>query len=180
MRPLLAAVLCAALALPAGAADALWLDVPFVRQQRHGCGAAALAMVIGYWQDRASPAPAADEQARAIFAALYDPDAEGIFATDMERHLKARGFRTFAFHGDWQDVERHIARGRPLIVALKPGRRAPLHYVVVAGFDSARGLVLLNDPARRKLLPVERSEFERTWKEAANWSLLALPSDETG
>jgi predicted double-glycine peptidase len=180
MRFLCIAVLCAALALPAGAAaDAVSLDVPFVRQQRHGCGAAALAMVLGYWQGRETPPQRPDGDARAIFAALYDPAAKGIFASEMERHLSERGFRTFVFRGEWQDVEQHIARARPLIVALKPGPRAPLHYVVVAGFDSERGLVLLNDPARRKLVPVERAEFEHAWKEAAHWSLLALPPEGT-
>jgi hypothetical protein len=50
-----------------------------------------------------------------------------------------------------------------------------LHYVVVAGLDQERKLVLLNDPAQRKLLMEDRSRFEREWKGAGRWTLLALP-----
>jgi uncharacterized protein YvpB len=42
----------------------------------------------------------------------------------------------------------------------------PLHYVVVAGLDEKRELVLLNDPAQRKLLKEDRSEFEQEWQVA--------------
>ena len=28
----------------------VWLDVPFVRQEKNGCGAASIAMVMQYWQ----------------------------------------------------------------------------------------------------------------------------------
>jgi len=47
--------------------------------------------------------------------------------------------------------------------------------VVVAGFDQERQLVLLNDPAQRKLLKEDRSRFEQEWKGAGSWTLLALP-----
>jgi ribosomal silencing factor RsfS len=52
---------------------------------------------------------------------------------------------------------------------------APLHYVVIAGLDPERQLVLLNDPAQRKLLQEDRSRFEQEWKGAGRWTLLALP-----
>jgi len=47
--------------------------------------------------------------------------------------------------------------------------------VVVAGVDPARNLVLINDPARRKLLKIERGVFEKDWSAAERWTLLALP-----
>ena len=50
-----------------------------------------------------------------------------------------------------------------------------LHYVVVAGLDWQRGMVLQNDPAGRKLLEQGRSDFETEWKAAGNWTLLAVP-----
>jgi len=28
----------------------IWLDVPFVKQEKDGCGAASIAMVMQYWQ----------------------------------------------------------------------------------------------------------------------------------
>jgi uncharacterized protein YvpB len=50
-----------------------------------------------------------------------------------------------------------------------------LHYVVVTGLDWHKELVMVNDPAARKLLKQERSKFETEWKPTANWTLLAVP-----
>jgi len=50
-----------------------------------------------------------------------------------------------------------------------------LHYVVIAGLDWEQGLVMVNDPAQRKLLKQDRSSFEREWSAAGKWTLLALP-----
>jgi len=166
---LLAAVLYAA--DPSG----IWLDVPFVKQEKDGCGAASIAMVMQYWQLKegrpASPTAAADQ----IQRALRTDAVHGIYASDMERYFHQNGYTTFAFSGDWSDLKRHLEKGRPLIAALKPGTMVPLHYVVVAGLDQDRQLVLLNDPAQRKLLKENRSRFEQEWKAAGRWTLLAVP-----
>jgi hypothetical protein len=46
---------------------------------------------------------------------------------------------------------------------------------VVAGLDEEHKLVLLNDPAQRKLLKEDKSRFEQEWKATGNWTLLAVP-----
>ena len=56
-----------------------------------------------------------------------------------------------------------------------PAARAPLHYVVVAGLDWQHDAVFVNDPARGKLLRIERPAFEKEWRAADNWTLLAMP-----
>ena len=151
----------------------IWLDVPFVKQEKDGCGAASIAMVMQYWQlqKRRSGNPTAE--AAKIQRALHSDAAHGIYASDMERYFQQNGYATFVFAGGWPDLKQHLEKGRPLIAALKPGSRVPLHYVVVAGLEPK--LVLLNDPAQRKLLKEDRSRFEREWKDAGGWTLLALP-----
>lgn len=168
------ALLCLCGSLLAAGASGVWLDVPFVRQQKNGCGAATMAMVMQYWfrqQGRASDEANPD----LIQRALYSRDAQGIYSSDLEHYLQQHGFRTFAFHGDWESLKQHLQKGRPLIVALRPGREVPLHYVVVTGMDWDQALVMVNDPAARKLLKEERSRFEAEWKPTANWTLLAVP-----
>lgn len=165
--------LCAC--LWAAETSGIWLDVPFVRQEKDGCGSASIAMVMQYWLRQQGRA--ADERADAVHIqrALYAAGARGIYASDLERYLQAQGFRTFAFPGKWTDLRQHLEKGRPLIVALKPGGGASLHYVVVAGLDWEHDLVMVNDPAERKLLKQERAEFERRWQSAGHWMLLAVP-----
>ena len=162
--------LCGAVlgAEPAG----VQLDVPFVSQEKNGCGAASVAMVIQYWQRQKGQPETAN--ARDIQRALYSPRAHGIFASDLEQYLRQHGFRTFAVKGEWQDLKHHLEKGRPLIVALKVGQ-GDLHYLVVTGLDWQQNIVLKHDPARRKLIKQHRADFEREWQAAGNWTLLALP-----
>jgi ABC-type bacteriocin/lantibiotic exporter with double-glycine peptidase domain len=172
----LCALFCLGGTLAVAAPPGIWLDVPFVKQQKDACGAASIAMVMQYWlHQQGRPLEAASDAAQ-IQRALYSSQAHGIYASDMERYFQQHGFRTFAFAGQWADLRQHLEKGRPLIVALKPeGVGASLHYVVVAGLDWEQGLVLVNDPAQRKLLKQDQASFEREWSAAGQWTLLALP-----
>jgi len=94
----------------------------------------------------------------------------------MERYLHEAGFSTFRFAGDWGDLRQHLSKGRPLIVCLQPkSSRDPLHYVVVTGLGRDQGSVLLNDPARGKLIEENGEHFEKEWKATGHWTLLVLP-----
>jgi len=169
-------LLCWCSFVAAAAPPGVWLDVPFVKQQRNGCGAASIAMVMQYWQRQQGKAPESGSDVGRIQRALYSPEAHGIHASNLEGYLEGHGFRTFAFGGQWEDLKQHLEKGRPLIVAQQPGSRK-LHYVVVVGLDLERSLVLVNDPAERKLLRQGRAHFEREWRGAGNWTLLATPRE---
>jgi ABC-type bacteriocin/lantibiotic exporter with double-glycine peptidase domain len=150
----------------------VWLDVPFVKQPRDGCGAASIAMVIEYWQQQQA-SQTARPRVEEIQRALYSRREHGIHATDLERYLQEHGFLTFAVAAEWSDLQHHLEMGRPLIAALRLGGK-DLHYVVVTGLDGE--VVLKNDPAVRKLVKQSRADFEREWSGTGNWMLLAVPS----
>jgi ABC-type bacteriocin/lantibiotic exporter with double-glycine peptidase domain len=154
----------------------LWIDVPFVAQAKNGCGSAAMAMVMEYWEKKTGRSASGAGDAGKIQAALYSPAEEGIPASAMKRYFEHAGYRTFAFMGDWGELGHHLERGRPLIVSLKAsGPRGPLHYVVVVGIDSANGYIYVNDPAQRKMLRLSREGFESEWSATEHWTLLAVP-----
>ncbi|MBS1839671.1 MAG: C39 family peptidase [Acidobacteria bacterium] len=162
--------------LAAGAAGSgLWLDVPFIHQEKEGCGSAALAMVLQYWSGKGVAVAAERMDAEKIQQQLHSKEARGIQASEMERYLRDAGFSVFVIAGEWKDLAAHIEKGRPLIAAIQPKDKASLHYVVVVGVDGEREAVLLNDPERGKLFRVERSEFETEWHRTDNWTLLAVP-----
>lgn len=172
----LASDLCSAQARTQ-APGGVWVDVPFVAQQGEGCGAAAIAMVMQYWnRERGYAAGPAAEYAQ-IDKALYSPKAHGIYASAMERYFREHGYTVFTFAGEAGDLAQHLAKGRPLIAALKPGSGQPLHYVVVAGVDPERHTVLVNDPAQRKLMQEDSARFEQEWKATGHWTLLAVPAE---
>ena len=162
--------------ISAAQSSSLWIDVPFVQQSREGCGAASLAMVMQYWQKQRGQPAAEASDAPYILKQLHSPEGHGIYASGMEHYLNGHGYRTFAFAGEWADLQEHLEKGRPLIVALKPSDWGKaLHYVVVAGIDSDSDLVMFNDPAGRKLTRLDRKTFEKEWDAAGHWTLLALP-----
>lgn len=166
--------------LCAGQKSGVWLDVPFIRQEKDGCGSASIAMVMQYWQRQQHPqgeSGSASADANSIQQALYSSDGHGILASAMQRYFEQHGYRAFAFAGDWDTLKQHLEKGRPLIVALKSGR-STLHYVVVVGLDGQQNLVMKNDPGERKLLQQDRADFEKEWKAAGHWTLLAVPRQE--
>jgi tetratricopeptide (TPR) repeat protein len=152
-------------------AGGLWIDVPFTKQEKNGCGSASVWMVMEYWKRQ--PPPPED-----IHRTLYSPEAGGVWAADMERYFSEKGFKTFIFAAEWQDLVENVSQGRPLIVTLGASARgAPLHYVVVAGVQDEQQVLLVNDPAERKLWPISRAEFEERWRTMDRWTLLAVPED---
>lgn len=154
----------------------IWLDVPFVQQEKNGCGAAVVAMVIDYWRNQQGHNQSVRVDASQIQRALYSPQAHGIYSSRLQRYFEEHGFRTFALHGDWALLREQLEKGRPLIVALKPRKgETSLHYVVVAGLDWSSDVLMINDPAQRKLLKVERRRFENEWQAVNRWTLLAIP-----
>jgi len=152
----------------------VWLDVPFVQQSEDGCGSAAISMILQYWNAHGARIDARRADARAIQKQLYSPKARGIFASDMQNYLKGSGFQVFVLAGSWMDLEENLRQGRPLVVSIQPGGRSG-HFVVVTGIDWQRDAVFIHDPARGKLLRVERADFEKQWRSNRNWMLLAVP-----
>lgn len=157
------------------AREGLWLDVPYVHQEKDGCGSASVAMVMQYWAEKGFSLPPRRSDATRIQKELYSRKAHGIYASAIESYLRDSGFEVFAFRGEWKDLREHVEKGRPLIVALQPARGAALHYVVLVGIAPGDTAVLLNDPARSKLLKIDRDAFTQQWRWARNWTLLAVP-----
>lgn len=155
------------------ASDTPWLDIPFVRQIRAGCGSAAVAMVMQYWVQHKPDLDAAAAAAERIDQAL-PPSSKGISGKELQRYLQENGFSAYIFDGEIADLRQHVAKGRPTIVCLGlKGADGPLHFAVVAGVGDTE--VLLNDPTRGKLFRENLSTFRDAWKATGNWTLLAVP-----
>jgi ABC-type bacteriocin/lantibiotic exporter with double-glycine peptidase domain len=161
--------------------DSVWVDVPFFKQQKNLCGAACIYMIMDYWR---SHQEALGERGKTfnlptpqeISSAFDAPQAKGIYGSQIAGYFGRQGFRTFVFKGDWSDLEDHLSKGRPLMIALGGrGSNGPNHYVVLTGLDSSKKTVLMNDPARRKLSRMDQTNFLELWRKTFNWTLLALP-----
>lgn len=149
------------------------LQVPFVKQQKNGCGAASVAMVMRYWGGH-SATVSAIPSAQAVYQRLYEPGLKGIQLAEMKRYLEEQGYQAYTLRGEWNDIEQHLSKGRPVIVALKPGARKPVHFAVLSG--AAGEAVLLNDPTKKKPGRMARRKFDAQWSRAERWMLVAAPA----
>src|SRR5262245_20826832 len=113
------------LAIAAVLASAL-LPVPFVPQQKDTCAAAALSMVMTYWD-----VPTAHDE---IAKQLVSTELKGIAGSKLRDFARERGFQAIAYEGDAQNLREYVEKGRPLIVAWKVGKNR-YHDVVVVGFQ---------------------------------------------
>ena len=172
------AILLVGLSSPADSANSPWLEVPFVHQVKAGCGSAAVAMVMQFWASRQPGLDAAAADAGRIDQVLVPGSKKGIQGQALKRYFEEHGFAAFVFSGEIGDLQQHLAKGRPVVVALElNGARAPLHYVVVVGLKDKA--VLVNDPARGKLIDIDLQRFLLAWKPAGNWALLAVPRTDS-
>lgn len=138
-----------------------WLDIPFVRQVKAGCGSAAVAMMIQYWARQFPELGSAQADSERRDQLLPATPPRGIGGEALEEYLKTKGFKALVFDGEMPDLHHHLEKGRPVIVCLAPkGSRGPLHYAVVAGLDDQS--VWLNDPARGKLFHEDVRRFLRS------------------
>jgi ABC-type bacteriocin/lantibiotic exporter with double-glycine peptidase domain len=130
--------------MAAVAAEPGWLlvrDVPFIQQRNdRDCGAAALAMVLTYWN-----VPTTPEE----ISGRFPDDGDGLRAGHLRDLARAKGLDAFLISGQLADLANELERGRPVLVGVaKPYRTKNLaHYEVVVGFHRDKRLVLTLDPA---------------------------------
>jgi Predicted double-glycine peptidase len=177
-RILTSALLLAVALVSGDSSGQKWLDVPYVKQVAAGCGSASLAMVIQYWVRYSRGIDPAASDAERIHRVLARENAKSIAGTALKKYLEDNGFSAFIFNGELQDLRHHVEKGRPVITCLAPaGRRGPMHYVVVVGVTEEA--VIVNDPARGKLIREEPARFLRSWQLTGQWSMLAVPRQQS-
>jgi len=148
------------------------IDVPFYKQLDKGCGAASLGMLVAYWSQRTPQLE--PESPESLYQRLYAEDEGGIRLADMKAYLADRGYHAFTLRGEFAQLERHVEKGRPVIVSTRSGRR--LHYTVVTGIDGDR--LWVHDPARGKPRTIKQRRFVKQWTKGEGWMLLAVPTGE--
>jgi ABC-type bacteriocin/lantibiotic exporter with double-glycine peptidase domain len=149
---------------------ALVPGVPMVLQDGPAdCGAAAMEMVIRYWQPQAS-----SREVRAVLVPQPGPqgDDAGIEAGRLRAVARERGLSAFLVQGALDDLRHEVEQHRPVIVGLVRRKRA--HYVVVVGFNQQRNRLLAADP-QYGWRELSVSDFRGEWDPAGHLTLVVLP-----
>jgi ABC-type bacteriocin/lantibiotic exporter with double-glycine peptidase domain len=151
------------------AADPGWLlvgSVPFYEQRGdRDCGAAALAMVLRYWQIAVTP--------QEIASAHRTGGARGLRAGELRDFARSRGLEAFLVTGDAADLKSELAHGRPLLIGLgkRHGPKTLAHYEVLVGMHRDGNRLLTLDPAHG-LRENSREGFATEWAAARQLALV--------
>jgi ABC-type bacteriocin/lantibiotic exporter with double-glycine peptidase domain len=150
------------------AGERVYIDVPFVQQEKNLCGAACLSMVFKYWGKNVSQYE--------IAKSIYTESLKGILSDDLKGYAQKNGFLAFAIRTDWNFLKESIQKGRPLIVCVKSRQAAGFHYLVAVGYGDDDKIVYVNDPSSAKLKEIKASNFMTRWKGADYWALFLVPN----
>ena len=143
---------------------------PFYAQRDYQCGPAALATIINYYQQQTTP--------DALVSRIYIPQLKGSLQVEMLATVTSFRRLSIELDGRLASVLREVAAGHPVLVMQNLGLdMAPFwHYAVVIGYDlDKQQIVLRAGEVERLVRPF--SVFERTWRRANNWALLAVPQN---
>jgi hypothetical protein len=150
--------------------DRTWIAVPEVppmlQAGERDCGAAAAAMLLGYW--------GIPTEQRAIRAASTLPEDQALSAAFLRAYLRDRGLQAFLIQGTEADLERELRAGHPVIVGVvRPHLLGGLaHYLVVVGINRSSGQIAVIDPADG-WRDYTFEGFAREWSGAKQLALVA-------
>jgi ABC-type bacteriocin/lantibiotic exporter with double-glycine peptidase domain len=139
-----------------------------IRQSsEHGCGAAALAMVLERWGVPSSDLEIATESAAGD---------QGIAAGVLRDLARRKGLQAFLIRGEEADLVREVGLNRPVLVGLvqRYTSRSYAHYVVIVGVNQTSQRVLMLDPARG-MREDDFESFAAEWGGAGRLTLVIGP-----
>ena len=144
--------------------------VPFFPQEEYQCGPAALATVLSATGVPVTPAELAPQ--------VYLPERRGSLQLELIGAARRHGRLPYVLRPQLESLLAEVASGNPVIVMqnLSLSWYPVWHYAVVVGFDVPGDRVLLRSGRdERRVLPFKL--FERTWRRADYWAMVALPPD---
>jgi hypothetical protein len=143
-----------------------WLLVPAMKLRPqvgdHGCGPAALSMVLARWG-------VADEPGKA-------PGARGVSAGELRDRARALGLESYVVPGSLDDLRHELKAGHPVVLGLarREMLHAYFHFVVLVGGDADGSEWLVADPDRGwRRLPAK--DLMAEWEAASRIMVVAYP-----
>ncbi len=139
----------------------------FAQRDAHGCGPAALAMMLGAWGRPAAHVLGSFEQ---------DRDGQGVTAGQLRDVARREGLSAYVFPGTRADLTYELGHDHAVVLATasRSGLRRYAHFIVLAGVNRARRRWLVADPDRGWRV-VDDQALMAEWSAAGRVTLVAYP-----
>ena len=145
-------------------------SVPFYPQQEYQCGPAALATVFNHYDIDASQ--------EELIPQVFIPEREGSLQIEIIATTRKYGLVPYILHPSMASLLDEVMAGHPVLVLqnLSIEWYPSWHYAVVVGYNlPAEKLILRSGEIKRYEMSIHT--FERTWRRAKYWGMVALPAD---
>jgi tetratricopeptide (TPR) repeat protein len=142
-------------------------NIPFIAQDSHQCGPAALAMVFQYHGFYA--------QMEKLTQEVFTPSLRGSLQPALISAARRHGFIAYPIYGA-ENLLKEVSNAFPVIILQNLGLSwlPAWHYAVVIGYDIEAKFVLLHSGLEaEKKMPV--GVFDKTWARSRYWGLVVLP-----
>ena len=142
------------------------LGVPFFPDKTDQCGPSALASLLSYW---GRPADLAD-----LRREIYLDKLGGALPMDLLIAARAHGLAATMSSGSLEALKADLDAGRPVVAFVNLGLKlVPIgHFLVVTGYDEARGGIYAHTGAEKNsFIPYAR--FRKQWERTGRWTLVA-------
>ena len=148
--------------------------ISFEYQQFNNCGPANLAMALSYWGWSGD-----QRDTRAFLRPNLEVDDKNVMPSEMVSFIQEQaGLHALTrFGGDLETLKRFIAAGFPVIV--EAGHHPPDdwwmgHFLVLNGYDDARGRFVAQDSLIMPDFPLPYDELEERWWRDFNYVYLVI------
>ncbi|MFP5504119.1 MAG: C39 family peptidase, partial [Candidatus Sericytochromatia bacterium] len=133
-------------------------DVPFFQQGRDNtCGQAVMAVLLNYWETKVPYQTVVDDANRFNLPTTH----EGLTSYMQRQGLKARAYR----QGNVDFLKERVDEGRPPIVLLEFNNDLfQQHYVVVIGYNEAKGTIIFHDSIDGPYRQLDEDTFFAMWQ----------------
>jgi len=146
-------------------------DTPFFPQDKHECGPAALATVLGASAVQVTP--------QELESRVYLPGRRGSLQVEMQAAPRAYGRLTYRIEPELAAITAELDAHRPVLVLHNYG--LPFwprwHYAVVVGYDGPRKQIILRS-GRVRRQQLSATNFMRAWDNGDRWAVVMLKPGE--
>lgn len=146
-------------------------EVPFLAQQEHQGGPAALATLLTYSGRKVTPEQVVEQ--------VSAPGREGSLAIELATAARRQGRLVYPIAPHLEAVLAALHQGYPVLVLQNNGLSFfPIwHYAVVVGADRGRETFWLRSGETERL-ELSFATFERTWGRAGAWGMLLIDPEK--
>lgn len=142
-------------------------NVPYANQGNDNtCGQAVSTMVANFWGKPTDYQALVNRDNRFNLATT----AGMIVNTLREKGLEAQDFREASI----ENLIAEINKGRPSIVLLDFGSIQSAHYVLIVGYNTTRGTIIMHDSLEAAYVEMPQQTFLKMWENKAVRSVLPV------